>query len=187
MNRKDIISLWVREHGDYLFNYTVSKVPDEESARDILQETFIAAYTNYVGFKENSTPRTWLLSILRHKISDYYRSEFKEANMINAHYHLHGVFDNMGGWQRGQEPNHLLLQDDILDDDEFLYVLHDCISVLPSKLKKAVLLKYFNNQSGHKICQDLDITPTNFWQILHRAKIRLRTCLEHKWFKTQKQ
>jgi RNA polymerase sigma-70 factor (ECF subfamily) len=31
------------------------------------------------------------------------------------------------------------------------------------------------------ICQELEITASNYWQIVHRSKLLLKKCLELKW------
>jgi hypothetical protein len=35
------------------------------------------------------------------------------------------------------------------------------------------------------ICQELELSTTNYWQIIHRAKLQLRHCLENKWFRKE--
>lgn len=53
---------------------------------------------------------------------------------------------------------------------------------LPEQWNACVKLKYLMQKKGEEICQELDITPTNFWQIMHRAKLNLRDCVETNWF-----
>jgi RNA polymerase sigma-70 factor (ECF subfamily) len=43
-------------------------------------------------------------------------------------------------------------------------------------------LKYLEQKDGKEICQDLGITSSNFWQILCRAKLQVRACIEKNWF-----
>ena len=33
-----------------------------------------------------------------------------------------------------------------------------------------------------EICKELQITSSNAWVLLHRARLRLRECLQLKWF-----
>jgi len=178
MYNKKIVQIWINEHFNYLYNYASSRMPEPESAKDILQDTFIAAYLNVTSFKENSSVRTWLIGILRRKISDYYRRELKDVQAINDYYHLNDYFDSSGKWNSYNTPGEVYIDISGMDDD-FQALLYDCIYKLPIKLKKAILLKYYDNRKAQYICQELDITPTNLWQIMHRAKIRLRGCIEH--------
>ena len=57
------------------------------------------------------------------------------------------------------------------------------LNALPENWNICVRLKYLSEKSGEEICQELDIAPTNLWQIIHRAKVQLRECVENKWFK----
>ena len=70
----------------------------------------------------------------------------------------------------------------MLDDDEFQIVLNKCLDALPEQWGICVKLKYLTDKRGEEICQELDITPSNFWQIVHRAKLRLRDCIEKNWY-----
>lgn len=54
---------------------------------------------------------------------------------------------------------------------------------LPLAWSSTLQLKYLNEKVGKEICQDLGISTSNYSQILHRAKLQLRHCLEHHWFK----
>ena len=71
----------------------------------------------------------------------------------------------------------------LLDNVEFNNILKSCLDKLPEHWQAAVNLKYIEQKKGDVICQELDIAPTNFWQVLHRAKLQLRKCLEINWFK----
>jgi len=62
---------WVDLHSDYLFNYTISRVDNEELAQDIVQETFFSALKAMKNFRGQAAERTWLISILKRKIIDH--------------------------------------------------------------------------------------------------------------------
>ena len=64
---------WVDKYSDYLYNYTIVKVNDKEVAEDIISETFLAGLKSMKNFKGEASERTWLISILKRKIIDYYR------------------------------------------------------------------------------------------------------------------
>ncbi len=59
---------WIEKYGDTLFRYAMIRLNDKELAEDVVQETFIAAlHSSYLG---DSSERTWLIGILKHKIMD---------------------------------------------------------------------------------------------------------------------
>jgi DNA-directed RNA polymerase specialized sigma24 family protein len=71
----------------------------------------------------------------------------------------------------------------LLDNTEFIDVLTFCLNKLPDNWSSAIHLKYLEEKDGHKICQELGISSSNYWQILHRAKLQSRVCLEKNWIK----
>ncbi len=64
---------WIKKYSDTFFDYICKRVYDKTAAKDILQETFIAAWKNSSSFKKESSEKTWLYSILKNKLADYYR------------------------------------------------------------------------------------------------------------------
>lgn len=92
-------------------------------------------------------------------------------------------FEVDGGWQESRKPKDWLDEDEkhVLDDDDFQEVLRKCMEALPEKWNFAVKLKYLTEKNGDEICQELEITPSNFWQIVHRAKLQLRDCVDKNW------
>lgn len=88
-------------------------------------------------------------------------------------------FDEEGSWKREKRPHNREEDTYLPDDDEFQSVLRMCLDALPEKWSTSVRLKYLMSKKGEEICQELDI-PTNLWQIIHRAKLQLRDCIEQK-------
>ena len=64
---------WVATHADYLYAYAIARINDEEQAKDLVQETFLAALQKVDKFEGKSSERTWLTAILKYKIIDVYR------------------------------------------------------------------------------------------------------------------
>jgi RNA polymerase sigma-70 factor (ECF subfamily) len=143
----------------------------------------LAAAERFETFKGDSSPKTWLFSILNHKIIDVYRKKVKQPISMDAQT-FSKFFEADGGWQEAKQPKDWHEDDQhLLDDSEFQQVLKKCLDALPEKWNMCVKLKYLSGKNGEEICQELDIAPTNFWQIVHRAKLQLRDCVEHNWFK----
>lgn len=176
------LSLWVETFTADLYSWALRKVSDSELAKDLVQDTFLAAAEKSAYFKGESSPKTWLFSILNHKIIDHYRKKVNQPVALENQ-SFSNFFDEDGGWQESRKPKDW--QDDnekhILDNDEFQEVLRKCMEALPEKWNTAVKLKYLTEKNGDEICQELDITPSNFWQIVHRAKLQLRDCVDKNW------
>src|SRR5262249_44796541 len=70
---------WVDEHGDVLYRYALARVRRPEVAQDLVQETFLAAIRSQDRFGGQSSVRSWLCGILKHKLADYYRKLGRET------------------------------------------------------------------------------------------------------------
>jgi RNA polymerase sigma-70 factor (ECF subfamily) len=93
-------------------------------------------------------------------------------------------FDAEGSWKAEQRPVEWKADEGpLLDNTAFLETLTKCMSLLPQSWNLALQLKFLEETDSQDICQELNISATNFWQIIHRAKLQLRKCLEVHWFK----
>ncbi|MFN2439931.1 MAG: sigma-70 family RNA polymerase sigma factor [Chitinophagaceae bacterium] len=182
---KKEISSWVKAYTTDLYTYTLSKVADKLTAEDIVQNTFLSALESLHRFESKSGPKTWLFSILKNKIADYYRQKYKQVENFSISDASDGLFDENGRLKTPCSSIQWSTDEELLDNREFLQALHYCIEALPKKMSTVVELKYLEGTDSQHVCQKLDITQANFWQIMHRAKLLLKTCLENKWFKTE--
>lgn len=183
---------WVKEHGDYLFNYAISRTFHEETARDLVQETFLAALHSMKNFRKESSERTWLVSILKRKIVDHFRKastrkEDKEAYNTfeitgwESPFRQEGPFK--GHWKPGSIPLDWEADKNFnIDAEEFKKIFIWCMSKLPEKWAATFTLKVIEECENEDICKELEITTSNLWVILHRARLQLRECVENKWF-----
>lgn len=189
-NSSITIKSWVTSYSDKMYSWALYKTNSKETAEDLVQETFIAAFQSFEKFEEKSEPKTWLFGILNHKIADHFRKVYRQPvvnendrNPEPGNNFFDTFFDADGSWIKEQRPQPWPDDSHLLDDSEFVKILQACMKKLPSNWFAAINLKYLEEKKGEQICQELEITPTNFWQILHRAKLQLRKCLEVHWFK----
>jgi RNA polymerase sigma-70 factor (TIGR02943 family) len=175
---------WVDAHGSALLAYALTRVRDQQTAEDLVQETFLAAL-QAANFRGEAAERTWLVSILRNKICDHFRRLARERAQPGGD-DLDAVVD--GQFARGlehwvKEPARWAVDDEALvANREFWVVFHDCLRGLPSRQAAAFVLRMMEDVAAERVCQDLEITATNLWVMLHRARCRLRSCLEEHWF-----
>ena len=179
---------WVTHHADYLYNYAITRINEEEQARDLVQETFLAALERIDRFEGRSTERTWLTAILKNKIIDIYRkksSSLKNISMdSDAEQNDQDFFDpNDGHWKKAHQPQPFGIEDttDALNDKEFNSILKKCMQKLPGLWLSVFTMKHMDDESTDFICSELKVTPSNFWVIIHRAKLNLRACLQKNW------
>ena len=131
-----------------------------------------------------------MISILKRKIIDHYRKSWRTVSE-NDHEKLEreageffksegrwvGVWrDDLGPKSWGGDPGAAL------ESREFLAVLRICLEGLPQTLASVFTLRELDELSAEDICKELNITASNLWVSLHRARLRLRNCLERNWF-----
>lgn len=180
----EVIKSWVTLFTHSMYEWAYYKVADTAAAEDLVQETFLSAFQSMDRFKQESHPKTWLFSILNHKIIDHFRKKVKNSLIDEGGGGLERYFDHHGEWDAKARPQEWMNDEGhLLDHGDFRATLDECMQRLPGSWSAALQLKYLSEKDGKEICQELRISPSNFWQILHRAKLQLRKCLEVHWFK----
>jgi RNA polymerase sigma-70 factor (TIGR02943 family) len=179
--------LWVERHADYLYNYAFARLNDDDLSRDLVQDTFLAALEKVGAFKGDSTERTWLTAIMKHKIVDVYRKSVAKGvarfKSTDGESQQRGFFDpDNGHWNPPYYPQLLGVEDnDPLSNKELAGVLQRCLKKLPPQWLSVFTLKHVDDHKTEVICKSLKISAGNFWVIMHRAKLNLRECLQKHW------
>jgi RNA polymerase sigma-70 factor, ECF subfamily len=181
---------WVDNFGDYLYGFAYSRVRNEAAAEDLVQETLLSAIQSIKSFRENSSEKTWLCGILKHKIIDFYRKSSREVELTEEEADMSSydyLFRDEGIWkghwtaERGpvvwNESPH-----GILEKSEFRGVFVGCLSELPERIANVFTLREVDGYAAPEICEFLMISPSNFWVMMHRARLHLRRCVDNNWF-----
>jgi len=181
---------WIDQFGDYLYRFALARIKDQTAAEDLVQETFLAALHGRKNFKGRSTVKTWLSAILKHKIVDYLRKNSRKQVINDTDTiteSIDGFFHKNGNWKiRPGKWN--LDPSKIYEQREFMDTFYKCLSELPDRLSKAFVLREMEGYSTKEICNDLQVSSSNSWVMLYRARMFLRRCLEVFWFnKTKKE
>lgn len=183
---------WISLYGDYLYALAMMKTGNTQIAEDMVQDTLLAAFKARDQFKGNSSEKTWLAAILKNKIIDYYRKKDVLKNtsdyLAETEESFHQSFfssDNGGGhWTADTAPKEWQTDnaDNILNKHEFYRILQYCIQKMPSRLVPIFIARFVDEDDAEKICKEFNITSSNYWVIIHRAKLLMRSCLEKNWF-----
>ncbi len=178
---------WLTEHGDYLYRYALLQLRDEAAAEDAVQETLLAALGAWARFSGKSSVRTWLTGILKHKILDLFRSRAKEPQYTPASDDPEAelalleqaLFDATGHW--AHPPRTWGDPESTLEQQRFWETFIRCLEELAPTHARIFHLREMEGLGTDEICKELEITSTNCWVMLYRARLGLQQCLETRW------
>ncbi|MCP3895327.1 MAG: sigma-70 family RNA polymerase sigma factor [Bacteroides sp.] len=175
---------WIDEHSKTLLDRASYLLSNKEDAKDVVQEVFFAAYKSGASFQRKSSVLTWLTGILYHKVSDVYNKRHG-ANACSISFDE--FFDRHGEWgeeevvetweQEEHSPGRLL------DNPDFHRVFAACMERLPERWMLAIKKCYLQEQKAAEICEELNLSSTNYWKVLQRSRLQLRKCIDINWFK----
>jgi RNA polymerase sigma-70 factor (TIGR02943 family) len=173
----------VDAHADFLFNFALGQVRDAGVAEDLVQETFLAAVKARDKFCGQSSDRTWLVGILRHKICDHLRKACRERAVCQD---LVPMNDG-DGW----EESALWLHDVAAESqspsrrielEEFRVNLESALGKLPARIAQVFQMYEIEEHPNREVCARMNISESNLWVMLHRARKQLREQLNGWWF-----
>lgn len=177
---------WLDKYGDMLYRYAYYRVNDQNTAEDLVQETLLAALKSRKNFAGRSSEGTWLVGILKNKIMDYLRKYLREQTLESGDAaeeedDLSAYFAANGHWK--SLPTVWENPEGSMEQSEFWSIFEKCIKGIPPKQAQVFRLCEIEGMTGNEVGKELGMTSTNIWVALHRARLRLRDCLDRNWFK----
>lgn len=174
------------QHRDALIRYAKMQLRNDAWAEDVVSETMIAALEKPQAFEGRSQVKTWLIGILKYKILDKFRENAREVALPESDDEsdsdvLEGLLFKADG-HYVTPPSNWGSPEAGLNQKEFFVVLETCMEKLPVQLGRLFLMREWLELSSEEICKELALTSTNFYVQLHRARLRLRECLDINWF-----
>jgi RNA polymerase sigma-70 factor (ECF subfamily) len=170
----------------YLMRIATLQLRDRASAEDAVQEALVAAFAGREGFDGRSSLRTWLTSILKHKVVDAIRRRQREPLFESSLSEevdvddFDGLFRDNGAWDA--PPASWGDPEASLGQRQFFDVLELCLERLPPNTARVFVMREVMELDSEEICKELSITTNNLWVILYRARMSLRECLQQRWF-----
>ncbi|WP_296402610.1 sigma-70 family RNA polymerase sigma factor [Psychrobacter sp.] len=178
--------------------FALLQLDDYHMAEDVVQDALLSALQYGGQFKGNSAFKSWVFAILKNKIVDHIRKDSKYSSVSSLKGLKEGfeegcddslmdaLFDEAGSWHPECKPKQF---DNSWCDPEmhvhsegFWQVLEACLTNLPSEQARAFLMKEYVELETQEICNSLKISSSNYYVLMHRARLGLQTCLTIKWF-----
>ena len=178
------------QHRSYLLRFARLQLRNDAWAEDAVSETLLAALAKPQSFGNRSQLKTWLVGILKHKVIDILRQRRREVAIDpgdegDGSQELETLMFKADG-HYVQPPADWGDPEQELASRQFFAVLEACTAKLPPAMGRVFLMREWLELSSEEICKELALTPTNLYVQLHRARLRLRECLELNWFGPQR-
>ncbi len=171
-----------------MLKFATLQLRDEASAEDAVQEALIGALKNAGSFNRRSALKTWVFAILKNKIADVLRKGHRmvETSRLlrdnEGEENLDMLFDTKGFWQVDERPISWSQPMESVKTDHFWRVFETCLNGLPENQARLFMMREFLELESVEICEALNVTTSNLHVMLYRARLRLRECLENRWF-----
>ena len=173
-----------------LLRFAALQLRNDAQAEDVVQDSLIAVLEKPERFAGQSSLRTYVTGIMKHKIIDVLRASGRtrqietfddqsEADAIDALFAADGhTLGKPRDWGNPEAT---------LEQKEFFSVMETCLEKLPAKTARVFMMREWLELDTDEICQELGLSTSNVWVILYRARLRLRECLDLHWFGNQPQ
>ena len=171
------------EHRGYLMKVARLELRDEHLAEDCVSDVLTQAYERRDTFRGDSALRTWLTTILRNRIIDLLRKQWREQPLEESpagENEFDNLFDQSGHY--AEMPSAVRDPAELCQQDGFLAAVQRCVDQLPKRIGQVFVLREVFGSDTKELCKDLGLTASNVWVQLYRARMMLRTCLEKNGF-----
>lgn len=171
-----------------MHKFATLQLSDANLAEDAVQEALMGALKNAQSFGGRAALKTWVFAILKNKIADLLRHKQRQVNassLLREDEELEdfaALFDSKGFWLADERPATWGNPEESLRQGDFWRVFEACLEHLPGKQARVFMMREFIELDSHEVCQAVGITVSNLNVMLHRARLRLRECLEDHWF-----
>ena len=177
-----VTDLWVEQYGDVLYRFALVRVQNPTIAEDLVQETFVAALKSQNSFRRQSSHRTWLIGILKHKIIDHFRTRNATVSIEETTLACADP-DDPAPAPKIPVKEWDVTPEKIAENSALRETLQNCLDRLPAKSKEIFLMREADEAESAELCKVFNMTATNLWVTLHRIRNQLKICLEKNWFK----
>lgn len=172
---------WIDNYADQLYAFCQIRINNSNISEDLVQETFLSAWKARETYKAEASEKNWLFAICKNKIIDHYRKN--HGNFVSSDKdETDSYFNSEDHWTSEKQPNDWGINGMAhIEKKEFYQVFTKCKQKLKELQQQVFVLKYMEDFDSDQICQILGITSSNYWVLIHRAKLQLRSCLEKNW------
>lgn len=180
----------VKQNQAPLTRMAMRYVADRETAEEVVQNTWIAVIEGIKNYEGRSSLRSWIFAILINKAKDRGVRESRHVNFSSLESaedgyddavdpsRFHAAGEHAGDWALPPQPWNEQTPERLLASKQALEAMSHAIDELPASLREVLVLKDIEERDSDYVCKKLNITETNLYVRLHRARERVRAAVE---------
>jgi RNA polymerase sigma-70 factor, ECF subfamily len=154
----------VAAHGDALHAFVRHRLaPRADLVEDVVQDVFVAALRGLATFAGQSSLRTWLIGIARHKVEDVYRERLRASQ----------AFEEVDAGEY-EPPSDALPLDEQIDQTRARSQARTVLEHLPERYGLMLLWRYWEQRSTRDIATAIGTTEKSVERMLARARARFK-------------
>lgn len=150
------VKVWFNRFYPELLAVAKLKAKTDKDAEDLAQETLINCLKQIQIFRGDSSLKTWMMTILRHEIADYYRKKYAKQAI------------------RTLPLTDFLLKEELKDSSEVEDRVKQVLGKMLSRRKKLLLMKYVDGLKVHEIAKKVGKTFKAVEADLYRARTNFK-------------
>lgn len=180
MNRDELLAQ-LEKARPQLLKMARLQLRNDAWAEDVVSDTIVTAIEKLDAFEGRSQFRTWVVAILKHKILDLFRRAGREVALPDVPEDSidEEIFLPGGGFR--EPPRAWADPQELVREHQFMAILDACVERMPTAQGRVFLMREWLGLDTAEICKDLGITTSNLFVTLHRARLRLRECIQVNW------
>jgi RNA polymerase sigma-70 factor (ECF subfamily) len=151
-------NIWETFHTG-LRHFILQRIPDEQSADDVLQETFLKIHTRIASLRDEDKLQSWMYQIARNAIADYYRQQKATVELPEAL----------------PVPEEPVFEDEVIKD--LIPGVKTMVESLPATYREALILTEYEGLTQRELAQRLGLSFSGAKSRVQRAREKLKTML----------
>ncbi|MBB1597512.1 sigma-70 family RNA polymerase sigma factor [Achromobacter sp. UMC46] len=182
---------WLVSFREQMLRFAHLQLGQAEAAQDAVQEALAAALDKRGALDDSAAFKQWIFGILKHKIVDQIRGRarlvgFGTGNDEDEAVIMDTFFQSDGEWRAETRPTGWEAPEESMHSKQFWRIFMECLERLPAANARIFMMREYLGFESAEICERMGLTSGALHAAMHRARLRLRSCLDMNWFKAQR-
>jgi RNA polymerase sigma-70 factor (ECF subfamily) len=162
----------LKKYKGAIYSFIFKMIPEKEDAEDMVQETFIKAFSALPTFNNEFAFSTWLFKIASNNCIDYMRKKRLKTYSINK------PIESKDGFVIQDLPDPLINPEMEYIESERLSNIESAIQKLPKKYRSIIIMRHKEEKSYEEISAELNIPIGTVKARIFRAREKLKKLLK---------